>query len=251
MNILKTTFVQLLIIAGLNFSAYGNSELYRINVIEMEMPDGHRLYGTLYETKVAGPGVIMFPPCGADRWGYEKMAHLLANQGLNVLLVDLRGQDEFDREKITTGMMLQDFNAIVRTFKAGAKVTGDLGVLGASCSVDFAFRLAETNADIVAIAANSGTTDKHHKLLLTNRPGLSYLGIGSAKDEMMIKYSGDWKLVNAAGEVNDIRTYSNHPLSRSITYEQKGHANELFELDPKLEGEITQWFVEVLLNGSK
>ena len=233
------------------FTYYLEKEtVHRIDNVEILCSDGYKLSGTIYRTSVESPGVLLLSPCGASRWEYEGLAQYLSSLQLNVMIVDMRGHGEspYDLAKVSDDLIFNDLNTIVDFFLEQPNVNSQMGIGGASCTVDFAFHLAHHQPRIVAIYANSGLTDEAGKYFLEQNPQVAFLGVASSQDEMMVKYSGEWELYNSADAITELSQFSPNKESTTWIYEEKGHANELFDVDPTLELKIAKWFSDVLVH---
>jgi predicted alpha/beta hydrolase len=63
-------------------------------VVDLTAPDGVKLKATFFASAKPGPGVLLLHQCNRQRKVWDELAQQMANAGINVLTVDLRGFGE-------------------------------------------------------------------------------------------------------------------------------------------------------------
>lgn len=224
--------------------ACGKSAPPAPTVVDLRTADGVVLKGTYFGSGRPGPAVLMLHQCDEQRRVWDPLGTRLAAKGVSAFAFDYRGYGESGGERhdklppaAAATMVAETWPKdidLAFTFlrKQPGVDTTQLGVVGGSCGVTNALRLAARHLDFKAFALLAGGTDRAGRQLLES-PGSAPVFAAAAADD---KY-GDFVAMMGwiAGSSSNSRT-------RFARYPDGGHAAVIFRKYPALADTIAIWF---------
>jgi alpha-beta hydrolase superfamily lysophospholipase len=123
--------------------------------------DGTQLSATLYDgSNRPAPAVVLVHMLGRSRDDWEKVANRLADAGLVVLAIDLRGHGRSSGAIAILPPMVDDVRAAVAWIGGRANVTpGGIAIAGASLGANLAALAAADSPQVRAVALLSPSVD--------------------------------------------------------------------------------------------
>jgi dienelactone hydrolase len=218
-------------------------------VIDLTAPDGVKLKATFFASAKPGPGVLLLHQCNRQRKVWDELAQQLANAGINVLTLDLRGFGESGGTPVNK-LSPQEVQA------QGQKWPGDIdvafaylssqpgvkhdviGVGGASCGVDNSIQTARRHPkEVKSLVLLSGGTDLAGRQFLREAKSLPIFAAVADDDEF-----------RPTVEVMPwLFSLSSNPDKQFVHYATGGHGADIFRIHPELRGKIVDWYVTTLI----
>ncbi|MGE3842849.1 MAG: alpha/beta hydrolase [Vicinamibacterales bacterium] len=198
------------------------------------------LKATYYSPGKPGPAVLLLHMCNSDRRAWAGLGAKLAARGIHALALDYRGygesggkrsEDPLEAQADRTALWPKDIDAAVGVLTEQAGVNREqIGVGGASCSVDQAIQLARRLPQVKTLVLLAGATDRDGEAFLDSNPWLPVFGAAAADDP------------GAVDEMQWLVGFSAFPGSRAVEYPRGGHGTDLFAAQADLEPAIVDWF---------
>lgn len=213
--------------------------------IRIESSDGFVLAARYYSAGATAPGVMLLHQCDREgrTTGYEELTTLLADQGFNVLELDLRGfGDSRDQQypefrahmRAIAPKLPGDVEAAYQHLAAREEVDrAAIGVVGASCGASQAIFLAQNHESIRTLVLLSGALWPGARQAFDDLKHLPIL-IATSEDDGVTE------------GLRDVFAASESPDSRLLLYKGNLHGTPLFRLDNHLGQTILQWLVDRL-----
>lgn len=206
---------------------------------ELENPDGLVLVGTLYapvDSEPPWPGVILLHMLWSDRTVWEDYAHELADNGIAVFALDMRGHGETGGE-VNWDLAEEDIQFVWENLADRPDIDANrTGIVGASIGANMALISGENEPQIRTVVLLS--------------PGLSYAGVETS--DAMVAY-GERPVFIVASEEDTYSADSSRKLhelavgdSRLEIYQGAGHGTNMLENEPGLGAEVIDWLEEFL-----
>ena len=218
-------------------------------VVDVQASDGVILKATVFATGKPGPAVLLLHQCDEQRKVWDSLGVKLMRAGITAMSLDYRGYGESGgtaHDKLTPAELTQQVNDqwpidLDSAYKVLLRQPGveaeQIGVGGASCSVQNALSLAERTPDIKALALLAGPTDQR---------GRAFIARDSAPP-IFVGASADDKYANFVEIQSWYAALSQNKQTRVIEYPDGGHAAIVFRTHPDFADSITKWFSAVLL----
>ena len=206
-----------------------NEEL-QIPVTDME------LAGALYYPQDHAPpwqGVILIHMLHGDRSQWNSFPNELAEAGMAVLSIDLRGHGESGGQ-VDWDLAISDLQQVWNYFTSREEIDRDkTAFIGASIGAN------------LALIAGSNESSVRTAVLLS--PGLSYAGVET--EEAMLAF-GDRPILIIASQNDVYAANSSSALdsiavgeSNLIMYQNAGHGTLMFRAEPELTPAIMEWLI--------
>jgi pimeloyl-ACP methyl ester carboxylesterase len=232
MKILAAILVLTLIPAA----AFGAQE------ISVQTPDGWMLRGTYYPGHAGSPLILLMHKLGSNRSEFIGLAKTLNARGYNVASWDARGHGEstlHNGQRVTFESfsdkdfenMTIDIASVLKYLREKGIGKEEVGLVGASIQSSTGLLYASKHPDVKALVLLS--------------PGLSYHNIDTARP--MKEYGA--RPVFMAASTEDEASYESVRRLEQIAAGPKkiviltgaGHGAQMFQKDPKLIEQITEW----------
>jgi dienelactone hydrolase len=217
--------------------------------IDLKATDGVNLKATFFSSANAGPGVLLLHQCNRQRKVWDELGRQLADAGINVLTLDLRG---FGDSGGTAVDKLTPQEAQVQ----GQKWPGDIdvafqylisqpgvkrdviGVGGASCGVNNSIQTARRHPkEVKSLVLLSGGTDFAGRQFLREASSLPVFAAVADDDEF-----------RPTVEVMPwLFSLSSNPGKQFVHYDTGGHGADMFRVHPELRVKIVDWYVTTLI----
>jgi dienelactone hydrolase len=208
--------------------------------IDLAASDGASLKATYFAAAKPGPGVLLLHQCNRQRKVWDQLAQQLADSGINVLTLDLRG---FGESSGTPMGELEkwpgDIDAAFQYLVSQPGVKRDvIGVGGASCGVNNSIQTARRHpGEVKSLVLLSGGTDSAGRQFLRQTAELPVLAAVADDDEF-----------RATVDVMPwIFSASSNPGKKFVHYATGGHGSDMFAVHPELRGVIVDWYVTTLI----
>ncbi len=206
---------------------------------ELENPDGLVLVGTLYapvDSEPPWPGVILLHMLWSDRTVWEDYAHELADNGIAVFALDMRGHGETGGE-VNWDLAEEDIQFVWENLADRPDIDANrTGIVGASIGANMALISGENEPQIRTVVLLS--------------PGLSYAGVETS--DAMVAY-GERPVFIVASEEDTYSADSSRKLhelavgdSRLEIYQGAGHGTNMLENELGLGAEVIEYLKEFL-----
>jgi dienelactone hydrolase len=217
--------------------------------IDLKAADGVNLKATFFSSAKAGPGVLLLHQCNRQRKVWDELGRQLADAGINVLTLDLRGFGE-------SGGTAADKLTPQEAQAQGQKWPGDIdvafqylisqpgvrrdviGVGGASCGVNNSIQTARRHPkEVKSLMLLSGGTDFAGRQFLREANSLPVFAAVADDDEFRptVKIM-PW-----------LFSLSSNPGKQFVHYANGGHGADIFRVHPELRGKIVDWYVTTLI----
>jgi len=245
-----STLRSVLVLALLVASTSAAQQISSPRDVSLHTPDGTVLKGTYFASGKQGPGVLLLHQCNQQRRLWDVLAERLASSGINVLTFDYRGYGESggiphdqlrpeEENKIQTEAWPSDIEIAFQYLLAQPGVARErIGVGGASCGVDYALKLARQHPEVKSLVLLAGPTDREGRQFLHSSKNLQIF-TSAADDDAF----GPQALM-----MQWFFSLSPNSTSRFAHYASGGHGAEMFVVQKKLPGIITDWFLATLEN---
>jgi pimeloyl-ACP methyl ester carboxylesterase len=205
-----------------------------VSDLDVIAADGAKLRATYVSPGKPGPGVLLLHQCNMDRKSWAKFATELARTGIHSLAVDYRGFGESPRGGSPESRS-SDLDAALASLISRKGVNNhSIALVGASCGVDNAVRLAERAGTIKVLMLLSGPVSAAGLKYLHDHPRISIFGAASSSEEFAVS-----ALRAAAGSSSNRNT-----LVEVVTAD--GHGAPLFDADPILLSKAIEWLTRAL-----
>jgi pimeloyl-ACP methyl ester carboxylesterase len=210
--------------------------------ITVQTPDGWHLRGTYYPGKPGSPLILLMHKLGSNRSEFIGLAKALNARGYNVAAWDARGHGEstwLDGKRVTYESfsdkdfenMTIDIAAVLKYLRQKGVGNGPIGLVGASIQSSTGLLYAAKHPEVKALVLLS--------------PGLSYHNIDTTRP--MKEYGA--RPVFMAASTEDEASYESVKRLEQIAAGPKktviltdaGHGAQMFQKDPKLLVQVTDW----------
>jgi dienelactone hydrolase len=240
-------------------------------IVDLKAADGTPLKASFFAAVKPGPGVLLLHQVNRDRKSWDGVAAQLANAGINVLTLDMRGIGESGGtrwEKLSDAELKnhwrgwpEDVDVALEYLRSQPTVNRDIiglggaGLLGVDNCVEAARR---HSAEVKSLVLMSGETFHDGLQFLRQASRLPDLFVFSDEDEypptqdaMKLLYatasSPSKKLVHySAAEDAPWLWYEPFDVGRVPAH--GGHGTDLFQVHPELPGMIVRWFITTLID---
>ena len=210
--------------------------------ITVRTPDGWLLRGTYYPGKPGSPLILLMHKLGSNRSEFAGLAKALNERGYNVAAWDARGHGEstsLNGEKVTFESfsdkdfenMTVDIAAVLKYLHQKGVGQGPIGLVGASIQSSTGLLYAAKHPEVKALVLLS--------------PGLGYHNIDTTRP---MKEYGDRPVFMAASTEDEASYESVKTLEQLAAGPKKiviltdaGHGAQMFQKDPKLLVQVTDW----------
>ena len=208
---------------------------------DLAAPDGVKLKVTYYSAGKPGPGVLLLHQCNRERKTWDPLATQLAQAGLHVLTLDLRGYAESGDERYLSLTPQQqaaarekwpgDIDTAFQSLLDRAGVDkARIGAGGASCGVNNSIQLARRHPEVKTLALLSGNTTEDGRTFLQTAAGLPLLVSASEDDGDTLPYMR-W-----------LMAFSRNPQNKLVPFKAAGHGTDMFAVEKGLEPMLLEWF---------
>lgn len=208
---------------------------------DLAAPDGVKLKVTYYSAGKPGPGVLLLHQCNRERKTWDPLATQLAQAGLHVLTLDLRGYGESGGERYLSLTPQQqaaarekwpgDIDTAFQSLLDRAGVDqARIGAGGASCGVNNSVQLARRHPEVKTLALLSGNTTEDGRTFLQTAAGLPLFVSASEDDGDTLPYMR-W-----------LMAFSRHPQNKLVPFKAAGHGTNMFAVEKGLEPLLLEWF---------
>lgn len=215
--------------------------------ISVRTPDGWLLRGTYYPGKAGSPLILLMHKLGSNRSEFTGLAKALNARGYNVAAWDARGHGEsiwHNGKKVTFESfsdkdfenMTIDIASVLKYLRQKGAGNGPIGLVGASIQSSTGLIYAAKHPEVKALVLLS--------------PGLSYHNIDTTRP---MKEYGDRPVFMAASTEDEASYESVKTLEQLAAGPKKtviltgaGHGAQMFQKDPKLLVQVTDWLTEAL-----
>jgi Uncharacterized conserved protein len=241
-----------------------------VRVVDLKAADGTLLKASYFAAATPGPGVLLLHQVNRQRAVWDDLARHLAEAGINVLALDMRGHGESGGtpyDQLTAaelgkswrgwpGDIETAFQYLVSQPGVERDVigVGGAGVLGVDNAVETARRHA---AEVKSLVLLSGETFQDGLQFLRQAVQLPELFVVADNDEypptveaMELLYvtasNPGKKLVHYAG-TEEAPWIWYEPIDVGKVPATGGHGTDMFKVHPELPGIITNWFVTTLI----
>ena len=218
-------------------------------LVDLKAHDGVNLKATFFPAAKAGPGVLLLHQCNRQRKVWDELGRQLADAGINVLTLDLRGFGESGGTAVDK-LTPQEAQAQGQKWPADIDVAFQylisqpgvkrdvIGVGGASCGVDNSIQTARRHSSQVkSLVLLSGGTDFAGRRFLREASSLPVFAAVADDDEFpTIVEIMQW-----------LFSLSSNPGKQFVHYTNGGHGADMFRLHPELRGKIVDWYVTTLI----
>ena len=218
-------------------------------VIDLTASDGVKLKATFFATAKPGPGVLLLHQCNRQRKVWDELAQQLANAGINVLTLDLRGFGESGgtpvdklspQEAQAQGQKWPgDIDVAFAYLSSQPGVKRDvIGVGGASCGVNNSIQTARRHPkQVKSLVLFSGGTDLAGHQFLREASSLPVFAAVADDDEFRPTVEiMPW-----------LFSLSSNPGKQFVHYATGGHGADIFRVHPELRAKIVDWYVTTLI----
>ncbi len=216
--------------------------------VDLTASDGTKLKATFFRAGKAGPGVLLLHQCNRQRKVWDGLAQQLANSGINVLTLDLRGFGE-------SGGIRADKATPQQAQEAQAKWPGDIdvafqylisqpgvkrdtiGLGGASCGVNNSVQTARRHPEVKSLVLLSGGTDQNGRQFLRNEKTVP----------VFFAYADDDEFPQSILAIQWLYSITADPAKTVVSYPTGGHGADIFPKHPELPQQIVDWYVTTLI----
>jgi dienelactone hydrolase len=238
--------------------------------VDLKASDGILLKATYFAAGKPGPGVLLLHQVNRDRRSWDGVAAQLANAGINVLTLDMRGIGESGGtrwEKLSDAELRthwrgwpEDVDVALEYLRSQPTVHRDIiglggaGLLGVDNCVEAARRHP---GEVKSLALMSGETFHDGLQFLHQASQLPELFVFSDEDEypptqdaMKLLYvtasSPSKKLVHYSA-VEDAPWLWYEPFDVGKVTAHGGHGTDMFQVHSELPGIVVHWFITTLI----
>jgi dienelactone hydrolase len=217
--------------------------------IDLAASDGATLKATYFAAAKPGPGVLLLHQCNRQRKVWDQLAQQLADAGINVLTLDLRGFGESSgtpmdkmtpqEAQVQAEKWPGDIDAAFQYLVSQPGVKRDvIGVGGASCGVNDSIQTARRHpGEVKSLVLLSGGSDSAGRQFLRQAAELPVLAAVADDDEFRATVDVlPW-----------IFSVSSNPGKKFVHYATGGHGSDMFAVHPELRGVIVDWYVTTLI----
>jgi len=241
-----------------------------VRVVDLKAADGTLLKASYFAAAKPGPGVLLLHQVNRQRTAWDDLARHLAEAGINVLALDMRGHGESGGtpyDKLTAAELgkawrgwPEDIETAFQYLVSRPGVERDVigvggaGVLGVDNSVETARRHA---AEVKSLVLLSGETFQDGLQFLRQAAQLPELFVVADNDEYPPTVEAmELLYVTASNPGRKFVHYAAAEEAPWIWYEPievgkvpatGGHGTDMFKFHPELPGIIVNWFVTTLI----
>ena len=206
--------------------------------LTLRTEDGQGIAATWYEPAYRpAPAVVLVHMLTRTRRDWERLATVLASEGIGALAIDLRGHGESSGESTGVAAMRQDVDAARRHLAVRPDVIHSrIGIAGASVGANLAVLAAADDPVVKSLALLSPTLDYRGLRIEAamrkygKRPALL---IASKEDAYALRTVGD--LGKGGGALREI-----------LLLDGAGHGTTMLGRVPELGAQIAGWFRRTL-----
>lgn len=218
--------------------------------VNLSAADGTNLKATYFVASKPGPAVLLLHQCNRQRKVWDGLASQLAEAGISVLTLDLRGfgesgGDRYDKltpqqaGQVQANMWPGDIDVAFRYLVSQPGVRRDLiGVGGASCGVNNSIQTAHRHPEVKSLVLLSGNTDLNGRQFLRN----------SANLPVFFAVADDDEFKPTTQVIEWLYSLTSNSGKKLVHYRTGGHGADMFPVHPELPGLIVDWYVTTLVN---
>jgi dienelactone hydrolase len=241
-----------------------------LRIVDLKAADGMLLKATFFAAAKPGPGILLLHQVNRDRKSWDDVAAQLANAGINVLTLDMRGIGESGGtrwDKLSDAELgkhwrgwPEDVDVALEYLRSQRSVNRDIiglggaGLLGVDNCVEAARRHP---SEVKSLLLMSGETFHDGLQFLHQASQLPELFVFSDEDEypptqdaMKLLYvtasSPSKKLVHYPA-AEDAPWLWYEPFDIGKVPAHGGHGTDMFQVHPGLPGMIVNWFITTLV----